>query len=85
MDSLYTMAGRPKELTRYKHRKPTFDAGRHEERLNKLRAKQQKIEMLEALLQMATTLEEINNIKHRLHKKRAQFRVLSTVEFKERP
>jgi hypothetical protein len=76
-------AGRPKGITKYKKPKP-FTAGRHQQRLDALLAKKQKLEMLEALIQTHEKtpnpdFELIRNMKRRANDVRSQFRVLSTV------
>jgi len=80
-------AGRPKALRPIKHQKTFYSPGRYKERVNKLHAKKQKVEMLEALIVEYEKLdpEYVRDLKRRCNEQRSQLSVLSTIEPEERP
>ena len=77
--------GRPcSSPTRYKHHKAYVLPGRYEDRLNNLKAKKQKLEMLHAIIQTRERLNpahpELKRLLKRANEVRAQLLVLSTTD-----
>lgn len=80
------MSGRPKETPgKFKTYKAYHESGRHEERFKQKEAKEQKIKMLEALIEEhkefnSSDFDYIRDLYRRANQAREQLKVLSTID-----